>query len=230
MKRLLKESSNKNYVNEIIIKEFAGGIFPFNNLYVVCDGDMKRFANDFKNDLKPMEIHPLILSEGMEDEFKLMVDEGDCLLAVSQLGRDGFIENIIKIALKNNVEVYGVCGDFRSGLALLCDDTLIIEEDFDINAEAFLKAFCQIILDNLEDKTDYIIDNCSVPFVSRFQGVVKEINVFFGDEIKLGDKVCVMDAMKMEFEVCSDLEGIVVEILVRPGDVVYKGQSLIRVI
>ena len=53
--------------------------------------------------------------------------------------------------------------------------------------------------------------------LSPIQGTVLSIAVNVGDKIKKGQKVCVVEAMKLENDVVSEFEGEVAEILVTKG-------------
>ncbi len=59
-------------------------------------------------------------------------------------------------------------------------------------------------------------------------GVVTKILVKPGDEVKEGDTVAVIEAMKMENPIASPHSGVVEEILVSEGDKVAKDAPLIR--
>jgi len=58
-------------------------------------------------------------------------------------------------------------------------------------------------------------------------GVVKKILVKAGDEVKEGDIVAVIEAMKMENNIISNANGIVKEVMVREGEPVKLHQALI---
>jgi biotin carboxyl carrier protein len=58
-------------------------------------------------------------------------------------------------------------------------------------------------------------------------GVIKEIRVRVGSDVKKGDVVLVMEAMKMDVEVSCPATGVVAEIPVKPGDTVESQQVLI---
>lgn len=62
---------------------------------------------------------------------------------------------------------------------------------------------------------------------SPLPGTIISINVNVGDKIKIGDKVGVLEAMKMENELRSTLEGTVTQILAKVGDTVLEGTDLI---
>ena len=67
------------------------------------------------------------------------------------------------------------------------------------------------------------------PVLSPIQGKVVNVVVKVGDKVKKGDKVCVVEAMKLENDVVSDFEGEVVEILVSKGATVAAKAPLIIV-
>ena len=58
-------------------------------------------------------------------------------------------------------------------------------------------------------------------------GKIISINVSKGQQIKTGDVVVVLEAMKMEQEIKSSFSGTVNDILVAAGDTVRKEQALI---
>ena len=59
------------------------------------------------------------------------------------------------------------------------------------------------------------------------QGTIVAINVAEGDEIRVGQQLLVMEAMKMEHEVAATSAGIVRRILVTVGDTIYDNQPLL---
>lgn len=50
-----------------------------------------------------------------------------------------------------------------------------------------------------------------------------------GKEVKVGDTLCIIEAMKLMNEIESEFAGKIVEILVRDGDCVEYGTSLFRI-
>ncbi|MEM0203454.1 MAG: biotin/lipoyl-containing protein [Archaeoglobaceae archaeon] len=59
-------------------------------------------------------------------------------------------------------------------------------------------------------------------------GMITQILVKVGDEVKEGDTVAVIEAMKMENPIKATMSGKVVEILVKVGDKVVKEAPLIK--
>lgn len=62
---------------------------------------------------------------------------------------------------------------------------------------------------------------------SPLPGVILTIDCKVGDKVKKGQKLLVLEAMKMENTIPSDLEGEVVEIKVNKGDSVLEGADLV---
>ena len=58
------------------------------------------------------------------------------------------------------------------------------------------------------------------------QGTVVKVLVETGDTIKVGETVCVLEAMKMENNVAAEKSGTVAEVRVSPGDSVGTGDVL----
>ena len=62
---------------------------------------------------------------------------------------------------------------------------------------------------------------------SPLPGIILDIAVKVGDPIKKGQKVLILEAMKMENVINSDRDGVVKEIKVNKGDSVLEGADLI---
>ena len=62
--------------------------------------------------------------------------------------------------------------------------------------------------------------------LSSMQGMVIKVNVEAGDEVKAGDTICVIEAMKMENDIQAEADGTVEEILIDAGDAVASGDCL----
>jgi len=63
---------------------------------------------------------------------------------------------------------------------------------------------------------------------SSIVGIVVKVLVTEGQEVKKGENVLVLEAMKMESNVVAPVSGVVKAIRVGPGDSVKKGQVLIE--
>jgi glutaconyl-CoA/methylmalonyl-CoA decarboxylase subunit gamma len=60
-------------------------------------------------------------------------------------------------------------------------------------------------------------------------GVIIEISVNVGQQVKVGDKVAVIEAMKMKTVVSAHKDGKVSNIAVKVGDAVEAGQTLVTI-
>ena len=58
-------------------------------------------------------------------------------------------------------------------------------------------------------------------------GTITAINVNVGDEVKAGDAVLVLEAMKMENNIDADRAGVVKEVCIQQGATVMEGDNLI---
>lgn len=63
---------------------------------------------------------------------------------------------------------------------------------------------------------------------SPMVGTVKEVLVAVGDTVKTGDRVVVLEAMKMDIDVVAHDPGTVAEVSATPGQNVTEGQQLLR--
>lgn len=58
-------------------------------------------------------------------------------------------------------------------------------------------------------------------------GVIIDVVVAVGDEVKKGQKLAILEAMKMENSINSDRDGKVLEIKVQKGDSILEGTDII---
>ena len=83
-----------------------------------------------------------------------------------------------------------------------------------------------LLLDEMgfDDKANSALNQLKAPM----PGLILEVNVSEGEKVNTGDKLLVLEAMKMENVIKSPGEGIVKEIKVSKGDSVEKNQLLIQ--
>jgi len=62
---------------------------------------------------------------------------------------------------------------------------------------------------------------------SPLPGIILDVLVKVGDTVKVGDKVLILEAMKMENTIVSEFSGQVKEIKVNKGDSVLEGAELV---
>ncbi|MCE5228814.1 acetyl-CoA carboxylase biotin carboxyl carrier protein subunit, partial [bacterium] len=63
--------------------------------------------------------------------------------------------------------------------------------------------------------------NCPIP------GTVVEVQAQAGQTVKRNDPLMIIDAMKMNTQISSTYDGVIKEILVKPGEPVKMGQPLV---
>ncbi len=59
-------------------------------------------------------------------------------------------------------------------------------------------------------------------------GMILEVNVAEGDEVKKGDFLCVLEAMKMENTLSAPRDGIIKSVNISKGETVDKGKLLLE--
>ncbi|WP_406672310.1 biotin/lipoyl-containing protein [Natronospira sp.] len=64
---------------------------------------------------------------------------------------------------------------------------------------------------------------------SPLPGVIKEIKVKEGEEVKQGACVIILEAMKMDNEIYAGDDGVVLKVHVQPGQQVLEGETLVTV-
>ncbi|MGL4779835.1 MAG: biotin/lipoyl-containing protein [Bacteroidales bacterium] len=62
---------------------------------------------------------------------------------------------------------------------------------------------------------------------SPLPGVILDVTVKVGDTVKVGQKIAVLEAMKMENNINADKAGVVKEVKVNKGDSVLEGADIV---
>jgi acetyl/propionyl-CoA carboxylase alpha subunit len=65
------------------------------------------------------------------------------------------------------------------------------------------------------------------PVRAPMPGLVVRVAVSPGDQVKAGQSVVIIEAMKMENDLRAEADGVVDEVLVAPGEAVEKGANLV---
>ena len=60
--------------------------------------------------------------------------------------------------------------------------------------------------------------------MTPMQGTVLAVEVADGDEVRAGQVICIVEAMKMENEITAHRDGVVTKLSVEPGQAVTTGQ------
>jgi glutaconyl-CoA/methylmalonyl-CoA decarboxylase subunit gamma len=80
-----------------------------------------------------------------------------------------------------------------------------------------------------ESKIKKNISTSATPVKSPLPGIILHILVKEGDEVKVGQKMLTMEAMKMENHVLAEKEGKVTSIKVKEGDSVLQNDVLLEI-
>ncbi|MBK5212324.1 MAG: biotin/lipoyl-binding protein [Flavobacteriaceae bacterium] len=85
-------------------------------------------------------------------------------------------------------------------------------------------------LDALIAKMGLSLGNTAIEdeILAPMPGIILEVNVSEGDEVKKGDFLCVLEAMKMENTLTAPRDGIVKSVNIAKGETVDKGKLLIE--
>ena len=67
------------------------------------------------------------------------------------------------------------------------------------------------------------------PVKAPLPGTITEIKVGMGQQVNVGDVVCVLEAMKMQNNIEAEYAGIVTSIAVKQGDTVMEGAVLLTI-
>jgi biotin carboxyl carrier protein len=117
------------------------------------------------------------------------------------------------------------------GYNLQLVDKNFIEKEYKIEIEN------EVYYIKIKDEIDQMLDSLGLSgktikkineLKAPMPGMVLEIFVKEGDFIKTGDKLMILEAMKMENILKADFEGEISEILIEKGKAVTKGQILIK--
>lgn len=89
-----------------------------------------------------------------------------------------------------------------------------------------------LLLEKKETIKDENIYTIISPIVGTFYGSPspdKDPFIKEGKEVKKGDTICIIEAMKLMNEIKSEVDGEVIEVLVSDGDMVEYGQEIVKI-
>ncbi|MEJ2478418.1 MAG: biotin/lipoyl-binding protein [Desulfobacterales bacterium] len=94
-----------------------------------------------------------------------------------------------------------------------------------------------VVETDLKDKMDILLEKLGMDHLAEdavndinapMPGLILDVHVTAGDEIKKGDPVLILEAMKMENVIKASGDGTVKEVTIKKGDSVEKNQVLVR--
>lgn len=139
---------------------------------------------------------------------------------------------------REQVEAYDLLQRSKDQYHLIYDQKsvtaqLIQADHKNIQVELDGQSFHTVIEDELDQKLDMLgFSAASAKLIREIKapmpGLVLDIAVMEGQEVKEGDKLLILEAMKMENSILIHGDAVIKKILVKPGQAVDKGQVLIE--
>ncbi len=141
--------------------------------------------------------------------------------------------------LKSNVAHLDIVAD-KKHMHLVADD---LSYQIELLAQNFqdrtytLKVNGNRFSVKIENELDFLIANMGLSLgadavenkiYAPMPGLILEVNVIEGQEIKADESLCVLEAMKMENSLLAPTDGVVKSVHVKNGETVEKGMLLIE--
>ena len=82
----------------------------------------------------------------------------------------------------------------------------------------------------IEEKTAAVSSGSGNPVPAPMPGSIIEVLVKAGDQVREGDTLLILEAMKMENEITAPQAGTVDRVLVKAGDTVNSGDALLLIV
>ncbi|MBY0356779.1 MAG: acetyl-CoA carboxylase biotin carboxylase subunit [Candidatus Obscuribacterales bacterium] len=154
-----------------------------------------------------------------------------------------YVEKELKARLKNPTPSLAVTGS-ANGNGNGNAPTIMSEQkqfSVEVNQKHFKVSVAEIVSENKELKapspsavatrprpTVQKKNNAAAGEISStMHGLIKQVHVKEGDKVALGQKLFILEAMKMESEILSEISGIVKNLKVKTGDTVEVNQLLV---
>src|SRR5215831_9857264 len=188
--------------------------------FAVAVGREARALSEFRLDgvstniafLRNVLAHPDFIAGKVHTRW---LDEHVKDLAAQKEQRQRFIE-AAKTAAASDAGFAGARIDNRDPLALFAHHAAVKAERTSASAPD-------------QAAPDMIGSDGSVGIASTIQGTIVAINVVEGDEVREGQQVAVVEAMKMEHAITAPHSGIVRSVAIAAGDVVREGFPIVFV-
>ncbi|MGA2677041.1 MAG: sodium-extruding oxaloacetate decarboxylase subunit alpha [Methanobacterium sp.] len=187
----------------------------------------KEIAKKVIGDEKPITIRPADL---LEPEFEKYKEEGEKLGIIKKE------EDVLTYALYPSIAPKFLRGEveeepLKPPLESIPQEEptgLPTEYSVDVDGEVFDVKVLPVGYMEIES-TSNKARNESVEgsVISTMQGMILKLKVHKGDNVKEGDVVTVLEAMKMENDIYAPKSGVVTEVFIEEGDTVNSGDTLI---
>ena len=121
--------------------------------------------------------------------------------------------------------------DLKAPVSLNEDDGIQIPTDYNVEVdgdvfEVRIMPIGFMEIGEVGDVAKGPVGDIEGAVLSAMQGMIIKLNVNVGDKVEKGSTICVIEAMKMENDIQAEVDGVVEEIFVEPGDAVSIGDAL----
>lgn len=161
--------------------------------------------------------------------YKVLTGKGENNIVIDEKGITLNDKGITWDSIKVHPEEYSIISNHKVY-------NIFVEAIDRAKKEITLRVNGQIVTSIIQEPIDQVLKNMGIdfsknqkkdPIKAPMPGLVLKINVEPGQELKKGDPVLVLEAMKMENVFKSPMDAIVKEVHVVSGQAVEKGQVLI---
>lgn len=147
------------------------------------------------------------------------------------------ITELIKVMSSSNIKLLEVQENGISikmekdsqGIVIKNETPVVNPPSYDILDEELSR---DLAVEKKEVVNDVNVYTITSPIVGTFYGSPspdKDSFIKEGKEVKKGDTICIIEAMKLMNEIQSEVDGEVLEILVSDGDMVEYGQEMVKI-
>ncbi|MCB0464669.1 MAG: acetyl-CoA carboxylase biotin carboxyl carrier protein subunit [Aequorivita sp.] len=159
----------------------------------------------------------------MEESYRVLVDGNYEFQMTSEDAK-----NINQTELSNQ-KVHVLNNHKSFVIELLENDFINRNYTVKVNGNTY-KIKVETHLDQLIKEMGLSLGNASVEdeIHAPMPGIILEVNVSEGDEVKKGDFLCVLEAMKMENTLTAPRDGVIKSVNIAQGETVDKGKLLIE--
>jgi pyruvate carboxylase subunit B len=187
----------------------------------------KEIAKKIIGDEQPITVRPADL---LEPEFEKYKEEGEKLGIIKKE------EDVLTYALYPSIAPKFLRGEVEEeslnppveSISQEEPSGLPTEYSVDIDGEVFDVKVLPVGYMEIESKSNNAhMGSVEGSVISTMQGMILKLKVRKGDNVKEGDVVAVLEAMKMENDIYAHQSGIVEEVFIEEGDTVNAGDTLI---
>lgn len=178
-----------------------------------------------------LAIHPELLEWSSNGELETLVQfeiEGQLQNIFVQPGTD----NEYQVSISDHSAIVSVLS-FGDNAAKLRVDGKTVDLVFFEENESTLHLAVEgspqfVVVDYTKKHSDDSVEGAEGLIVAPMHGCLTDVDVKEGDKVKAGDRLVVLEAMKMQHEICAAADGIVSRVAAGPGDQVAADDLLIE--